>query len=193
MSEADSILVEKVKGGDTKAFEILVRKYQGRVASIISRMVSDHGKIQDLVQEVFLKTYRSIDNFRGDSSFYTWLYRIAVNTAKNHYIMESRGVQLDSTIDITDDGEQPIPQLRENETPESRMLRSELLGILKKAIDELAPAMKMVIVLRELEGKTYEEIAAVMDCPIGTVRSRIFRGRQELAEKLKDYLDIGKV
>ncbi|OSM04861.1 RNA polymerase sigma factor RpoE [Magnetofaba australis] len=189
MSEADRLLVEQAKQGDNRAYEVLVRKYQGRIASVISRTVSDPAKVQDLTQEAFLKAYRALHSFRGDAAFYTWLYRIAVNTAKNHLMSLDRGIPM-SDVDV-DDADRLAPQLRDSDTPERQVLRGELMDNLKRAIDELAPTMRLAIQLRDLEGKTYEEIAEAMDCPIGTVRSRIFRGRQEIMSRLKGYMDSG--
>ncbi|MBF0610425.1 MAG: sigma-70 family RNA polymerase sigma factor [Magnetococcales bacterium] len=190
--DADFVMVEKAKQGDQKAFEILVRKYQGKVASVISRTVSDDpAKVQDLVQEVFIKAYRALNNFRNESAFFTWLYRIAVNTAKNH-VMTTNKMHNPLELDAEEGGELVAPELRDNDTPESRLLRSELLDSLRQAIDALTPQMREVIIMRELQGKSYEEIASAVNCPIGTVRSRIFRGRQEVAEKLRNYLNGGK-
>ncbi|MEG3638958.1 RNA polymerase sigma factor RpoE [Magnetococcus sp. PR-3] len=191
VNEADSILVDKAKEGDKKAYEVLVRKYQGRVASVISRTVSDPVRVQDLTQEAFLKAYRALHHFRGDAAFYTWLYRIAVNTAKNFVMSQDRGVPM-SDLDF-EDADRLSPQLRDYDTPENQVLRGELMDALKIAIDELAPTMKQAIALRDLEGKSYEEIAEIMDCPIGTVRSRIFRGRQEIVNKLKDHVPNGNL
>ncbi|MBF0188420.1 MAG: sigma-70 family RNA polymerase sigma factor [Magnetococcales bacterium] len=186
MSNADIALVKKAKQGDKKSFEVLVRKYQGRVASVIARTVSDAVKVQDLTQEAFLKAYRALPNFRGDAAFYTWLYRIAVNTAKNHVMSRDRGIKI-SDVEL-EDADRLAPQLRDTNTPERMALRDEMLGTLKESIDELAPSMKQAIILRDLQGKTYEEIAEIMECPIGTVRSRIFRGRQEIVNRMKSYL-----
>ncbi|ABK44279.1 RNA polymerase, sigma-24 subunit, RpoE [Magnetococcus marinus MC-1] len=191
MNEADEILVEKTKQGDKKAYEVLVRKYQGRVASVISRTVSDPVRVQDLTQEAFLKAYRALHHFRGDAAFYTWLYRIAVNTAKNFVMSQDRGIPM-SDMDL-EDADRLSPQLRDYDTPENQVLRGELMDALKVAIEELAPTMKQAIALRDLEGKSYEEIAEIMGCPIGTVRSRIFRGRQEIVNKLKDHLPNGNL
>lgn len=193
VSEADRILVERAKSGDSKAFEVLVRRYQGKVAAAIARRVSDHGKIQDLVQEVFIKVYRALPSFRGESAFYTWVYRIAINTVTNHYLAENREVAVDDAVDLSDDSEHMLPQMQDRETPETGLLRRELAAVIQQAIDGLTPTMREVIVLRELQGKSYEEIADQLRCPVGTVRSRIFRGRQELAERLSRYLQSGLV
>lgn len=189
MSDSDILLVEQAKAGDSKAFELLVRRYQGKVASVIARSISDPEKVQDLTQEVFLKAYRALNSFRGDAAFFTWVYRIAINTAKNHLISSGRTVP--STDVNLDDADLTAPQLHNFDTPERIALRNEMLQNLQNAIDGLAPSMRQAIELRELEGRSYEEIASLMDCPIGTVRSRIFRGRQEIADKLKDYMRGG--
>ncbi|MBF0622138.1 MAG: RNA polymerase sigma factor RpoE [Magnetococcales bacterium] len=189
VSDADRLLINKVKEGDTKAFELLVRKYQGRVASVISRTVQDPAKVQDLTQEAFLKAYRALANFRGDSAFYTWLFRIAVNTAKNHVMSAGRGVPVN---DIEyEKADRIATQLQDHDTPERQVLRGEMLKNLQAVINGLPDAMKEAIILRDLEGKTYEEIAQEVSCPIGTVRSRIFRGRQEIIEKMQGYLKSG--
>ena len=188
VSKEDALLVSKAKRGDKPAFELLVRKYQSRVASLIARTVHDSARVQDLTQEAFLKAYRALPKFRGDSAFYTWLYRIAVNTAKNFQLSSSRGVVLS---DMEWESVDRLPSTpKETNTPEVRALQRELLGKLQKAIDSLAPTMREAIRLRELEGMTYEEIAEQMACPIGTVRSRIFRGRQEIANQMRSYMRL---
>ncbi|MBF0284725.1 MAG: sigma-70 family RNA polymerase sigma factor [Magnetococcales bacterium] len=189
MTELDVDLVERAKGGNTKAFEILVRKYQGRVAAVISRTVSDHDRVQDLTQETFLKAYRALNGFRGDSAFFTWLYRIAINTAKNYLISSGRGIP-DNDLELGE-VDQVAPELRETDTPEASLLRGELMENLRLSIAKLTPAMREAIMLRELQGMSYEEIAERMACPIGTVRSRIFRGRQEIADIMKNYIHHG--
>ncbi|MEO5366952.1 MAG: RNA polymerase sigma factor RpoE [Magnetococcus sp. WYHC-3] len=189
MSEADQLLVERVKKGDKRAFELLVRKYQGRVAAVIGRIVPDAGRVQDLTQEAFLKAYRALGNFRGDSAFYTWLYRIAVNTAKNHLMSQDRGVPM-SDLEL-EDADNIATEFRENDTPERLLLRRELIRNLQEAIAALPDSMRHAIELREVQGRSYEEISEIMGCPIGTVRSRIFRGRQEIIERMKPYLGGG--
>jgi RNA polymerase sigma-70 factor, ECF subfamily len=186
-NEGDQLLVKKAKGGDKKAFEILVRRYQGKIASVISRSVSDPDKVRDLTQESLIKAYRALHNFRGDSAFYTWLYRIAVNTAKNHLMSSGRGINLND-MDL-EEADRVAPQMRNNETPEWMALRQEMLVNLDKAINTLAPLMKKAILMRDVDGFSYEEIATEMDCPIGTVRSRIFRGRQEIVDQMQEYMD----
>ncbi len=186
MSKADLILVKQSQKGDKRAFEILVRRYQGRVASVISRMVSDPAKVQDLTQESFLKAYRAMGKFRGDASFYTWIYRIAINTAKNHLLSSERTVPI-SNMEL-EDADRVSAHARSSDTPEQQLLRSEMMVVLQKVLKELSPTMERAILLRDLEGLTYEEIADVMECPIGTVRSRIFRGRQEIITRMRKYM-----
>ncbi len=186
MADSDHILVERAKKGDKKAFELLVRQYQGKVASVIARSVSDSDKVHDLTQEAFIKAYRALGSFRGDAAFYTWLYRIAVNTAKNHLMASGRGIPM-SDMEL-EDADRVAPQLRDHETPERKVLRREMLENLERSIDSLAPSMKKAILLRDVEGHSYEEIAEVLGCPIGTVRSRIFRARHEVMERMKQYL-----
>jgi RNA polymerase sigma-70 factor, ECF subfamily len=186
-SEGDKLLVKRAKAGDKKAFEILVRRYQGKIASVISRSVSDPDKVRDLTQESLIKAYRALNNFRGDSAFYTWLYRIAVNTAKNHLMSSGRGVNLNDME--LEEADRVAPQMRDYNTPERMALRREMLTNLNEAINTLAPLMKKAILMRDVEGFSYEEIAQDMECPIGTVRSRIFRGRQEIVDQMQEYMD----
>ncbi|MEO5332613.1 MAG: RNA polymerase sigma factor RpoE [Magnetococcus sp. YQC-5] len=184
--DADLILVQQAQKGDHKAFELLVRRYQGTVGSVISRLVSDHDKVLDLTQETFIKAYRALDKFRGESAFYTWLYRIAVNTVKNHLLARKRGLVMSD--EELEDSERMAPQLRNHETPERLMLRQEMMVNLRSAIDALPEAMRQAILLRDVEGHSYEEIARVLQCPIGTVRSRIYRSRQEIMDRMQGYL-----
>lgn len=186
-NEADNLLVEQAKGGDKKAFEILVRRYQGKIASVISRSVSDPDKVRDLTQESLIKAYRALDSFRGDSAFYTWLYRIAVNTAKNHLMSAGRGININDME--LEEADRVAPQMRDYNTPERQALSREMLSNLDSAINTLAPLMKKAIMMRDVDGFSYEEIAQDMDCPIGTVRSRIFRGRQEIVDQMQKYMD----
>ncbi|MGN7612447.1 RNA polymerase sigma factor RpoE [Magnetococcales bacterium HHB-1] len=185
MSHPDQFLVDKAKKGDKKAFELLVRKYQGRIAAVISRTISDMSRVQDLTQEAFLKAYRALPKFRGDSAFYTWLYRIAVNTAKNAIISSERSLPM-ADVEI-EQADRLASQLRDYDTPERIILKEELFDTLKAAIEQLPETMKTAVTLRDINGLTYEEIAQDMNCPIGTVRSRIFRGRQEIADRLQGY------
>lgn len=185
----DQALVERVQGGDKKAFDLLVLKYQQRIMKVLSRYVRDHSEVQDLAQEAFIKAYRALPNFRGDSAFYTWLYRIAINTAKNFVVAQGRRPPNDD-IEATEaeqyDGESA---LKDYASPERETLRDEIKETVFKAIDELPEDLKTAITLRELEGMSYEEIADAMDCPIGTVRSRIFRAREAIDHQLRPLLD----
>ncbi|MBF0126797.1 MAG: RNA polymerase sigma factor RpoE [Magnetococcales bacterium] len=189
-SEADRILVGLAQKGDNKAFEVLVRRYQGKVAAVISRVVSDPDKVRDLTQETFIKAYRALEKFRGESAFYTWLYRIAINTGKNHLQARDRGPPM-SDLEL-EDSERMAPQLRNHETPERLILRQEMMTNLRKAIDALPDAMRQAIHLRDVEGHSYEEIAKALQCPIGTVRSRIYRSRQEVMDRMQGYLQDKK-
>ena len=184
----DLAIVKRVQGGDEGAFNLLVRKYQHKVANLISRYVYDSGDIEDITQEVFVKAYRAIDGFRGDSAFYTWLYRIAINTAKNHLVAQSRrppNTDVEAQdAELTDAGY----NLRDVGTPESNLLSRELAERVAKAVRELPEELRTAITLRELEGLSYEEIATVMECPIGTVRSRIFRAREAIDKQLDPLL-----
>ena len=184
----DQALVERVQQGDKKAFDLLVLKYQHRIMKVLSRYMYDPHEVQDLAQEAFIKAYRALPNFRGDSAFYTWLYRIAINTAKNHLVAQGRRPP-SGDIDAADaeqyEGESA---LKEYASPERELLTDEIQRVVAMAIDELPDDLKTAT-LRELEGMSYEEIADAMDCPIGTVRSRIFRAREAIDTKLKPLLD----
>jgi RNA polymerase sigma-70 factor, ECF subfamily len=185
----DQKLVARVQRGDKTAFELLVRKYQHKVAKLVSRYVRDRGEVEDVTQEAFIKAYRAINGFRGDSAFYTWLYRIAVNTAKNY--LESLGRRPPGT-DLEPEGAELMAQgepLRDVATPERLMLTNEIATTVRRAIDALPADLRMAITLREIEGLSYDEIAEVMDCPIGTVRSRIFRAREAIDQELKPLLE----
>lgn len=190
VSDGDKILVERTIKGDQKAFEVLVRRYQGKIAAVIARSVRDPDKVRDLTQEAFIKAYRALGSFRGDSAFYTWLYRIAINTAKNFQIAASR-TPLESDVDI-DDVDLVAPQLRDNNTPEKLVLRDEMMKNLETALNTLPDSMRSVIIMRDVNGHSYEEIAKALSCPIGTVRSRIYRARQEIVEQMQRYLQPQK-
>ena len=185
---ADYALVQRVQQGDKRAFDLLVLKYQHKLIKLISRYVRDASEVQDVAQEAFIKAYRALPRFRGDSAFYTWLYRIAINTAKNHLVSQSRRPPV-SDIDVLDaeqfDG---TAELRENATPERLLLKDEIQKTVIEAIDALPPDLRTAVTLRELEGLSYEEIAEAMDCPIGTVRSRIFRAREAINKRLEPLL-----
>lgn len=184
----DLELVKRVQEGDKKAFDVLVRKYQHKIANLISRYVRDQGEVQDVTQEAFLKAYRALPKFRGDSQFYTWLYRIAVNTAKNYLVARDRRPP-EGDIDVADAVHyEGAGALRENGTPERLALRDEIERTVFDAIERLPEDLRTAITLREMEGLSYEEIAQVMGCPVGTVRSRIFRAREAIEQKLKPLL-----
>ena len=190
MSEinVDQKLVERVQRGDKNAFNLLVTKYQHKVANLVSRYVKNHSDVPDIVQEAFIKAYRALPNFRGDSAFYTWLYRIAVNCAKNHMVASNRkppGSDIEvEDAEIYDSGE----ALRENASPEKLLMRDQLEKVIFDTIDELPEDLKTAITLREIEGMSYEEIAESMGCPVGTVRSRIFRARETIDEKIRPLM-----
>jgi len=189
MSEqlADRVLVERVQNGDKKAFNLLVLRYQNKVASLISRYVPS-ADIPDVAQEAFIKAYRAINSFRGESAFYTWLYRIAVNTAKNYLIAQSRRPP-SSDIDAGDaENYESAGALKEVANPENLMLSDELKRVVFKTIESLPEELRMAISLRELDGLSYEDIALVMDCPVGTVRSRIFRAREVIDSKVQPLI-----
>ena len=185
----DQALIERVQQGDKKAFDLLVLKYQNRIMKVLSRYLYDQSEVQDMAQEAFIKAYRALPNFRGDSAFYTWLYRIAINTAKNHLVAKGRRpptADIDATEAEQYDG---ASALKDYASPEHEVLKDEIQRVVANAINELPDDLKTAITLRELEGMSYEEIAETMDCPIGTVRSRIFRAREAVDVKLKPLLD----
>ena len=186
--EVDQALVERVQQGDKRAFDVLVQKYQHRVIKLIARFVRNSDDVQDVAQEAFIKAYRALKNFRGDSAFYTWMYRIAINTAKNHLVASSRRAT-DSAVDAQDAEQYDSGDwLREYATPERELLAGEMKGVILNTISDLPDDLKEAITLREMENLSYEEIADVMDCPIGTVRSRIFRAREAIDKQLKPLL-----
>ena len=190
MSEAqvDQLLVERVQKGDKKAFDLLISKYQHRIVSLVARYVSDQTEALDVAQEAFIKAYRAIDRFRGDSAFYTWLYRIAINTAKNWLVARKRRPPA-TDIDAADAEQYDLEsRLKEQGTPENELMREEIKRTVYDTIAELPDDLRTAIMLREMEGMSYEDIAITMDCPIGTVRSRIFRAREAIDEKLKPLL-----
>lgn len=184
----DEELVRRVQRGDKKAFDILVQKYQHKIAQLINRYIKDPHEALDVAQESFIKAYRALPGFRGESAFYTWLYRIAINTAKNHLAMRARRPS-DDEIDI-EDAEQfeSAVHLRDQETPEGLVLTEELARVIQSALEELPEELRTAISLREFEGMSYDEIAQVMNCPVGTVRSRIFRAREAIDKKLEHLL-----
>jgi RNA polymerase sigma-70 factor, ECF subfamily len=190
---ADALLVDRAKRGDVKAFEMLVVKYQRRVERLIGRMVRDVDLVQDIAQESFIRAYRALPQFRGDSAFYTWLYRIAVNTAKKMLMdMKRDPLVLESSRTTGEDGEETSRaenELTDGETPEALLASKEIAAAVNAAIEALSEDLRQAITLREIEGLSYEEIADVMNCPIGTVRSRIFRARDAIATRLRPLLD----
>ncbi len=187
--EADELLVERVQKGDKRAFDLLVLKYQQKIFAIISRYVRDRHEVQDIAQEAFIKAYRALANFRGDSQFYTWMYRIAINTAKNHLVAKGRRPPA-SDIDVGDaEFYEGNGALKDTESPENNLACDDLKQVIDKAISELPSDLRTAVTLREFDGLSYEEIADVMECPVGTVRSRIFRARESIDKAVKPLLD----
>jgi RNA polymerase sigma-70 factor, ECF subfamily len=194
LDDADAPLVEQAKRGEHRAFEMLVVKYQRRIERLIARMVRDVDLVQDIAQESFIRAYRALPQFRGDSAFYTWLYRIAVNTAKKALVDLKRDpVVLESTLagssDEDDETYRPERELSHGETPEAMLASKEIGTAVNAAVAALSEDLRQAITLREIEGLSYEEIAEIMNCPIGTVRSRIFRARESIAQRLRPLLD----
>ncbi|MES2074398.1 MAG: RNA polymerase sigma factor RpoE [Pseudomonadota bacterium] len=189
--ECDQLLVDRVRAGERQAFDLLVSKYQRRLMRLVSRIVHDPAEAEDVVQETFIKAYRALRHFRGESAFYTWLYRIGINTAKNFLINQGRRTPTSTDTDaeqaeVFDDGD----HLRDINTPESLLASKQIAQTVNAAMDALPVDLRTAIALREIEGLSYEEISAIMACPIGTVRSRIFRAREVIAEKLRPLLDL---
>ena len=187
--EIDLALVERVQRGDKSAYDLLVLKYQHKVGHLVSRYVHDVHESQDVTQEAFIKAYRGLKNFRGDSAFYTWLYRIAINTAKNHLVTMGRKIS-DTGIDAADAEQYDSGSaLRETATPERVLVTEQIAKVVQQSIEELPADLREAITLRELEGMSYEEISLAMNCPIGTVRSRIFRAREAIDNNLEPLLE----
>ena len=188
--EADALLVERVKQGDQRAFALLVAKYERRVQRLLSRLVRDSAEIEDITQEAFIKAYRALPQFRGESAFYTWLYRIAINTAKNYLATKSRRPVTVGEFQGADDGEffDLGDVVEDNNTPDAVLHSRQVAEAVNAAIEALPEDLKAAITLREIEGLSYEEIVQAMDCPIGTVRSRIFRAREAIAQRLRPLL-----
>jgi len=192
--DVDALLVQRVKQGDVRAFEMLVVKYQRRIERLIGRMVRDVDLVQDIAQETFIRAYRALPQFRGESAFYTWLYRIAVNTAKKQLVDLKRDLLVTESARAgrDEDGDETSRvenELTDGETPESLFASRQIAGAVNSAIEDLSEDLRQAIVLREIEGLSYEEIAEAMACPIGTVRSRIFRAREAIAERLRPMLE----
>ena len=188
-AETDQQLVAKVQKGDSRAFYLLVLKYQHKIFGLISRYVHDADEVQDVAQEAFIKAYRALPRFRGDSAFYTWLYRIAINTAKNHLVSRSRRPP-GSDVEVEDaEYYEGGGALRDIETPENALFGAELKAVVDNAIANLPDDLKTAVTLREFDGLSYEDIADIMDCPVGTVRSRIFRAREAIDNRVRDQME----
>jgi RNA polymerase sigma-70 factor (ECF subfamily) len=192
-TDTDQALVERVQNGDKRAFDLLIRKYQHKLVSVISRYISDWSECQDVAQEAFIRAYRAIGAFRGDSQFYTWMYKIAINTAKNYLVSQGRrppqdDIAIDDAVQL-DGG----ARLKDRATPLHELLRQEIERTVFETVEELPEELKTAITLREVDGLSYEEIAETMKCPIGTVRSRIFRARDAIDQKLRPLLSDAQV
>jgi len=191
--EIDQQLVERAQHGDKRAFELLVLKYQRKLGRLLSRFVRDSAEVEDVTQEAFIKAYRALPSFRGDSAFYTWLYRIGINTAKNYLVALGRRAPTTTGFDNEEaEGFEDAEQLRDSNTPESELEGKEIAATVNRAMDALPADLRTAITLREIEGLTYEEIASAMNCPVGTVRSRIFRARDAIAAELRPLLGTEK-
>ena len=189
--ECDQLLVERVQAGEKQAFDLLVAKYQRRLMRLLLRIVHDPAEAEDVVQETFIKAYRALRRFRGDSAFYTWLYRIGVNTAKNFLVLQARRTPTSTETDAEQaESFEDAEHLRDINTPESVLASKQIVQTVNAAMDALPVDLRTAIALREIEGLSYEEISEIMACPIGTVRSRIYRAREVIAEKLKPLLDL---
>ena len=187
--EIDQLLVERVQGGDKQAFGLLVSKYQRKLHRLLARLVRDPAEVEDLAQETFIKAYRALGSFRGESAFYTWLYRIGINTTKNHLAAQVRRVPVSTGMDSADmEGVEGAERLCDFDTPERQLMTRQIALTVDEAMAGLPDELREAITLRELEGLSYEDIASAMDCPIGTVRSRIFRAREAIAARLRPLL-----
>jgi RNA polymerase sigma-70 factor (ECF subfamily) len=187
--EVDQQLVERAQRGDKHAFELLVAKYQRRLGRLISRFVRNAAEAEDVTQDAFIKAYRALPAFRGDSAFYTWLYRIGINTAKNHLVAQARRAPTSTPFDAEEAEDfEDAALLHEVATPENELMSKQVVEVVNSSLQELPDDLRTALTLREIEGLSYEEIAAVMDCPIGTVRSRIFRAREAIAANLRPLL-----
>ncbi len=191
--QIDQALVERAQKGDQKAFELLVSKYQRRLTRLLSRFIKDEHEVNDVAQEALIKAYRALPNFRGESAFYTWLYRIGINTAKNFLVTAGKRPFVSADV-ANDEGDilDLADQLADDHTPEAELMNREILQTVESAIAKLPDDLRKAITLREMEGLSYEEIAQIMDCPIGTVRSRIFRAREVIAKDLRPLLDTSE-
>jgi RNA polymerase sigma-70 factor (ECF subfamily) len=189
-SDTDQQLVQRAQRGDLRAFDLLVLKYQGRIAAMVSRYVSDAGEVEDVTQEAFIKAYRALGKFRGDSAFYTWLYRIAANAAKNHLVAKGRRPGADATIEDAE-GFDEGGLLSESASPEALAMGGELADVVESALNALPDELKAALMLREFDGLSYDDIADVLGCPVGTVRSRIFRAREAIDQRVKEQISGG--
>ena len=189
-SDTDQQLVQRAQHGDLRAFDLLVLKYQGRIAALISRYVSDAGELEDVTQEAFIKAYRALGKFRGDSAFYTWLYRIAANAAKNYLVTKRRRPGADATIEDAE-GLDEGGLLSESASPEALAMGGELAVVVESALNALPDELKAALMLREFDGLSYDDIADVLGCPVGTVRSRIFRAREAVDQRVKEQISGG--
>ena len=186
-SDTDQQLVQRAQRGDLRAFDLLVLKYQGRIGALVSRYIADAGEVEDVTQEAFIEAYRALSKFRGDSAFYTWLYRIAANAAKNHLVAKGRRPGADATIEdaeVFDDG----GLVSETSSPEAMAMGDELAAVVEQALQSLPEELRAALTLRELEGLSYDDIAEVLGCPVGTVRSRIFRAREAIDEQVRQQI-----
>ena len=191
--EIDQQLVERAQHGDKHAFELLVAKYQRKLARLLSRFIRDPAEVEDVAQEAFIKAYRALPSFRGDSAFYTWLYRIGINAAKNYLVAMGRRAPTSTEHDAEEaEGFEDGDQLRDINTPENMLMSKQVASVVNAEMDRLPEELRTAITLREIEGLSYEDIAEIMNCPIGTVRSRIFRAREAIAGKLRPLLDTSK-
>ena len=189
-SETDQKLVQRAQRGDLRAFDLLVLKYQGRISALVSRYISDPGEVEDVTQEAFIKAYLALERFRGDSAFYTWLYRIAANAAKNHLVAKGRRPRSDASIEDAEAFDE-FGSSSDSGSPEAIAMGDELVGVVDAAMRALPEELRAALTLRELEGLSYDDIAEVLGCPVGTVRSRIFRAREAIDERVREQIGGG--
>jgi len=192
--DIDQELVERAQRGEKRAFELLVVKYQRKLSRLLSRFFKDPVEVEDVAQEAFIKAYRALPTFRGESAFYTWLYRIGINTAKNYLVANGRRASVSMSLDSDPDEDMPDPgeQIPDMNTPESELMNRQIVETVNRVVGKLPEELRTAITLREMEGLSYEDIAEIMGCPIGTVRSRIFRAREAIAVELKPLIDVGQ-